>query len=105
MKLKPQIQNLAAQLRDNDHPDADLRQDTAKVLEDLSEAVSKIPDNWTYRIAVLGIGLTVLTVAIGGIFLYSKDPEAGIPGSLVALGSTALGGLVGLLAPSPTGGG
>ncbi len=58
-------------------------------------------DVWIYRIVVISLGLTILTTAVGFIYITlsatSKEPPAG----LVALGSGAIGALAGLLAPSP----
>lgn len=56
-------------------------------------------DVWIYRIVVLTLGLSVLASLIGGILLTLQDRQP--PEVLVALGSAAVGGLAGLLAPSP----
>lgn len=54
-----------------------------------------------YRIAVVVLGSLTLIAAIGSIALVSAGKP--IPEVLVALGSAAVGALVGLFAPSPTG--
>lgn len=56
-------------------------------------------DVWIYRIVVLTLGLSVLASLVGGILLAAQDRQP--PELLVALGSAAVGGLAGLLAPSP----
>lgn len=56
-------------------------------------------DVWLYRIVVITLGLSVLASLIGGIVLAVQDRQP--PELLVALGSAAVGGLAGLLAPSP----
>ncbi len=56
-------------------------------------------DVWVYRIVVITLGLSVLSSLIGGILLAVQDRQP--PELLVALGSAAVGGLAGLLAPSP----
>lgn len=56
-------------------------------------------DIWVYRIVVITLGLSVLASLIGGIILTIKDRQP--PEILIALGSAAVGGLAGLLAPSP----
>lgn len=59
-------------------------------------------DPWIYRMVVGVLGLVVLAVVIGGILLQlavAKD----IPQGILAIGSAAAGGLVGLLVPSPIG--
>jgi hypothetical protein len=45
------------------------------------------------------LGLSVLASLVGGILLTAQDHQP--PELLVALGSAAVGGLAGLLAPSP----
>jgi hypothetical protein len=56
-------------------------------------------DIWLYRIVVAVLGLTVVTSVAGAIVLALS--ELSTPEVLVALGSAAIGGLAGLLAPSP----
>ncbi len=56
-------------------------------------------DIWLYRIVVITLGLSVLASLIGGIVLAVQDRPT--PELLIALGSAAVGGLAGLLAPSP----
>ena len=56
-------------------------------------------DKLIYRIVVIALAILVLTTAIGAIILQSINKS--IPDAVVALGSTALGALAGLLAPSP----
>jgi hypothetical protein len=56
-------------------------------------------DIWLYRIVVVVLGLTVVGSIVGAIFLALSGQST--PEVLVALGSAAIGGLAGLLAPSP----
>jgi len=56
-------------------------------------------DVWIYRMVVAVLGLTVVASVMGTITLSIKGLPT--PDVLVALGSTAVGGLAGLLAPSP----
>lgn len=53
-------------------------------------------DPWVYRIVVGMLGLLVLSVVLGAVVL-GKDISQGI----LALASASVGGLVGLLVPSP----
>lgn len=57
-------------------------------------------DIWIYRLVVIVLGLTVIVSVIGTIALTLTGLST--PELLVALGSAAIGGLAGLLAPSPT---
>jgi len=56
-------------------------------------------DPWIYRIVVLILGLVALASLVGAIMLTIQDRST--PELLIALGSAAMGGLAGLLAPSP----
>lgn len=52
-----------------------------------------------YRLVVAALGLAVLASLIGAIMLATQGRPT--PELLIALGSAAVGGLAGLLAPSP----
>ncbi len=56
-------------------------------------------DIWLYRIVVAVLGLTVVASVVGAIVLALSGEST--PEVIVALGSAAIGGLAGLLAPSP----
>ena len=56
-------------------------------------------DDWIYRTVVVVLGLTVVATVVRAILLAVVGQPT--PEVLVALGSTAVGGLAGLLAPSP----
>jgi len=56
-------------------------------------------DVWIFRLVVLSLGLCMLASLVGAIVLAAKGTDT--PEILVALGSAAVGGLAGLLAPSP----
>jgi predicted membrane-bound spermidine synthase len=67
-------------------------------------AVQPIPDQATdpffYRVLIIGLVAAVL-VTIGGTIALAAL-ERPVPEGLIAIGSAAVGGLVGLLIPSPT---
>lgn len=56
-------------------------------------------DIWLYRIVVMVLGITVVASVVGAIALALMGEST--PEVIVALGSAAIGGLAGLLAPSP----
>lgn len=56
-------------------------------------------DVWIFRLVVLSLGLCMLASLVGAIILAAKGTDT--PEILIALGSAAVGGLAGLLAPSP----
>jgi hypothetical protein len=57
------------------------------------------PDVWLYRIVVAVLGLTVVSSIVGTVALAMAGQST--PEVIVALGSAAIGGLAGLLTPSP----
>lgn len=61
-------------------------------------------DKWIYRIIVLALGITILSIIIGVIILIGTgeiSDDKGVPTILTAIGSAAIGALAGLLAPPP----
>jgi hypothetical protein len=60
-----------------------------------------INDPWLYRIAIIVLGSLAIMAAVGSLILTVNGRTT--PEVLVALGSAAVGALVGLFAPSPTG--
>lgn len=70
-----------------------------------AEAVKAAPvytsDKLLYRIAVVVLGSLALIAAVGSVLLVLEGKDT--PEVLVALGSAAVGALVGLFAPAPTG--
>jgi hypothetical protein len=66
-------------------------------------AVEPVPDQQTdpllYRLVVGGLVAAILLVVVGVFVLaFYQRP---IPDGMIAIGSAAVGGLVGLLVPSP----
>lgn len=99
VKMFAEDASLLARLTTDPNPIAVL-QETASQAEAKSEPAYRA-DKMLYRIAVIVLGLLALLAAIGSIGLVAAGKTT--PEVLVALGSTAVGALVGLFAPSPTG--
>jgi hypothetical protein len=57
-------------------------------------------DRWIYRIVVSALALTLVSSIGGTLWLQANDKA--IPEILIGLGTGALGGLAGLLAPTPS---
>lgn len=57
-------------------------------------------DRWIYRIVVSALALTLTTSIGGAVWLQLVNKP--IPEILIGLGTGALGGLAGLLAPTPS---
>ena len=85
----------------------DLKQQfIAEPIKTLDLVADKSPletDKWIYRIVVLALGITIVSIAIGIIIIMSVNSNFSDKGNtiLTALGSAAIGTLAGLLAPSP----
>jgi len=67
----------------------------------LEKVQGYVGDTLIYRIAVIVLGSLAVIAALGSILLVMAGKDT--PEVLVALGSAAVGALVGLFAPSPTG--
>ena len=97
VKMFREDASLLARLK-TDHDPISVLQETAIKAEAKEKAY---PDDIVlYRIAVIVLGLLALLAALGSIGLavgHIPTPEV-----LVALGSAAVGALVGLFAPPPT---
>jgi len=61
-------------------------------------------DKWIYRIIVLGLSVTIISIIIGVLVLVGAGKitgDEGVPTILTAIGSAAIGAVAGLLAPPP----
>ena len=94
------VRELATMIAKDKSLEEEIRKDPAKAIAKITESALKT-DKWIYRIVISALGLTVLLVASGGIYLAAAKPDTAIPDILVALGSAAVGALAGLLAPTP----
>jgi hypothetical protein len=85
--------------------DQELRQEIARdpsALERLATPARQTGDRWAYRLVVTALGLTAIFVVVGVFVLKALNGDSvTIPDALVAIGSAAVAGLAGLLAPSP----
>ena len=61
---------------------------------------TEIPDTFVYRVTVLVLGLSVISVILAQLWITLKQLE--IPDGIIAIGSAAIGALAGLLAPTPS---
>jgi uncharacterized integral membrane protein len=76
----------------------DVEQKT-KLIDELRKNNPTTSDRWTFRWAIWILGAAVL-LSIVFIFILGRSDNPKIPESLIALGSTVAGGLVGVLAPT-----
>ena len=99
VKMFAEDAKLMARLKADPDPIPVLQETATKAKAESEPAY--IGDKLLYRIAVIVLGLLALIAAIGSIGLVATSRTT--PEVLVALGSAAVGALVGLFAPSPTG--
>ncbi len=93
------VRELATMIAKDKSLEEEIRKDPVKAITKITESALQT-DKWIYRIVVSALGITVLLVASGGIYLAAK-PNTSIPEILVAIGSAAVGALAGLLTPTP----
>lgn len=89
-------------LREKVMADPELRERLMQEPEAVLKSLEELPvetQGWIYIGVISVLGAVVLAAVIGGIVLAASGTT--IPDGLIALGSTALGGLVGLLSRSP----
>jgi hypothetical protein len=81
--------------------DSDLPAEKKRGLIDLVRSLgpSRLDDPLLYRTVVIILGLVALATLAGGIASHLTAQEKDFPSALIAIGSTALGALAGLLAP------
>jgi hypothetical protein len=94
---------LAQQVQDNPELKRELSADPAAALTKQAAEKAYTSDPQFYRIAVIGLISIIVLVVISAIVVQVWKGEP-LSDWISALATTALGGLVGLFAPSPTGG-
>ena len=73
-----------------------------KTKVDAAKAAAWVDDKKFYRGVLIILGAAVIITTLGGLALAFYNPDQEIPQFIVAIGTTALGAIAGLLAPSPT---
>ena len=80
------------------------KEDPVAAIEQFQHQSPLSTDKWIYRIIVLSLGVTILSIIIGVIVLVGAGKivgDNGVPTVLTAIGSAAIGAMAGLLAPPP----
>ena len=80
------------------------KEDPLAAVKEFQQSSPLSTDKWIYRIIVLSLGITIITIIIGVIILIGSgkiSDDKGVPTILTAIGSAAIGALAGLLAPPP----
>ena len=73
-----------------------------KTKVDAAKAAAWVDDKEFYRGVLIILGAAVIITTLGGLALAFYNPSQEIPQFIAAIGTTALGAIAGLLAPSPT---
>lgn len=100
------ISELKAEILNNPDLQQAFKEDPVKASRQLPQTNPLGTDKWIYRIIVVALGLTILTIILGVIVLIGTgriSDDKGVPTILTAIGSASIGALAGLLAPPPKG--
>lgn len=106
-KMAKEFRNLDAfksELESNKNLQEQFKQDPVEAVKDIQQESPLLTDIWIYRIVVLSLGVTIISIIIGVLILIGREQisdDKGVPTILTAIGSAAIGALAGLLAPSP----
>lgn len=82
------------------------KQDPVSAVNQFKQQNPLSTDKWIYRIIVLGLSITIISIIIGVLILVGSGKisgDEGVPTILTAIGSAAIGAVAGLLAPAPKG--
>jgi cytochrome bd-type quinol oxidase subunit 1 len=93
-----------AQLVSDPNLQHQFKEDPVAAIKQFKQSSPLSTDKWIYRIIVLALGLTILAIIFGVIYLIGNDKiqsDGQVPTILTAIGSAAIGALAGLLAPPP----
>jgi len=80
------------------------KQDPVLAVKQFKQQSPLSTDKWIYRIIVIGLSITIISIIIGVLILVGTGKitgDEGVPTILTAIGSAAIGAVAGLLAPPP----
>ena len=81
----------------------EFKKDPVKAIKQIEKRTGPLStDAWIYRIVVIGLSITVLSLVIGVMILVCLEKitdDKSVPTILTAIGSAAIGALAGLLVP------
>ena len=94
------IEELTKMIAKDKNLEEEIKKDPIEEIARITESPFQT-EKWIYLIVVLILGLTVLIISSGVIYLTAtNNGKVDIPEILVAIGSAAVGALAGLLAPT-----
>jgi len=94
-----------SELETNTTLQTEFKEDPLTAVKQFSQQNPLSTDKWIYRIIVLGLSVTIISIIIGVLVLVGAGKitgDEGVPTILTAIGSAAIGAVAGLLAPPPT---
>jgi len=80
------------------------KHDPVEAVNNFVQLTPLLTDKWIYRIIVLALGVTIVSIILGVLILLGNEKisdDKSVPTILTAIGSAAIGALAGLLAPPP----
>ncbi len=92
------------ELESNTELQNQFKHDPLSAVQQFQQQSPLATDKWIYRIIVLSLGITIISIILGVIVLIGTgkiSDDKGVPTILTAIGSAAIGALAGLLAPPP----
>ncbi len=98
------IDELKKELASNQDLQNEFKENPIATMEQIQQSNPLDTDKWIYRIIVLSLGISIVSILIGVIILVGNGAiknDTGVPTILTAIGSAAIGALAGLLAPTP----
>jgi hypothetical protein len=97
------INELARKIAQDPELEQKIKDNPVNALAELASPI--LTDKWIYRIVVVALGSLIIISIVGALYLTSQSTatyEFQVPDAVLALGSTAIGALAGLLVPPPS---
>jgi len=91
-------------LSDSEELQTRFKTDPVKAVNEFTQQNPLYTDNRIYRIIVIGLSITIVSVILGILILMSMgqiDGDKSVPTIVTAIGSASIGAISGLLAPTP----
>lgn len=98
------ILDLETELQKNNDLQERFKANPIEAIKDVETKNPKDTDYWIYRIIVIALGVSVVTIIIGLVLISMREItlENQLITIFTAISSGAIGALAGLLAPSPS---
>lgn len=104
MKKIKSFEEFQKELSDNVELQEEFKKDPVEAVNQFTQHNPLYTDKWIYRIIVIGLSITIVSIIIGILLLINNGQIGGdksVPTIITAIGSAAIGAIAGLLAPPP----